>query len=75
MQLHKVYYEHFVMQPERKILLEKLIYLRDKCLDQRGNCNCVINAGGNIADAKLQRWEEWMWAHIPIDLLKITGVR
>src|ERR1044072_9511803 len=55
------------------MLIEKLIHFYKQGLEKGGNGDCVINAGGNIADAKLKRRKERVWAHVPIDLLAIIN--
>jgi hypothetical protein len=43
------------MEPKGQILIEKFVELCDQCLEKGSNSDRIINAGRDIADAKLER--------------------
>src|ERR1051326_3108478 len=52
--------------------MDLFVELCDQCLEKGSNGDRVINAGWDITDAKLKRWEERVRTHIPIDLFAIV---
>src|SRR5688572_8432623 len=60
------------VQPEAKVLIDEFVQFRHDRLKKGGNSNRVVNSSWNIANAKLQRREERMRAHVPPNLLPIV---
>ena len=53
------------VKPKAKILVDERIQFCDDCLKQRGDGDRVVNASGDIADAKFQRRKIWMRPDVP----------
>src|SRR2546425_4245256 len=64
--------QHAAIEAETEILIDQFVELGDDGLEERGDSDCVVNARGNIADAKLQCGKEWMRPVIPPNFLAVV---
>src|SRR5712664_2597347 len=61
--------QHAPVETKAKVLLDQAGEFGDDGLEQSGDGDSVVDARGNVADAKLQRREKRMRPAIPPDLL------
>src|SRR5205814_9570920 len=64
--------QHPAIQTKAKISIHEQVECGDNSLKQRGNGDGIVNARRNVADAKLQSWEERMRATVPPDLFAVV---
>src|SRR5207244_8888962 len=64
--------QHAAIEPEAEILIDQFVEFGDDGLEERSDSDCVVNARGNVADAKLERGKERMRPGITPNLFAVV---
>src|SRR5207248_10324772 len=64
--------QHPAIEAEAEILIDQFVEFGDDGLEKRGDGDGVVDARGNVADAKLECRKEWMRPGIPPNLFAVV---